>query len=636
MLPFREVWCADFEFRADDGERPSPVCGVFREYFTGRELRLWQDELAALKEPPIPIDRGSLFVAYYASAELGCFLELRWPLPAATLDLFAEHRAESNGIPNGVGNGLLGALAWHGLDAMSATQKDAGRALVMRGGPWSNAERAATLDYCAADVDASARLLPKMLPAILMRGDTPLQGLGQAMLRARYMGAAARMERQGVPIDVPLLTKLRENWPRIVDAIVGEIAADFPVYEGKSFREKLFADYLQSVGIHWPMLESGRLKLDDDTFREMARGHPAEIGPIREVRTTLAELRLNDLAVGQDGRNRTLLSAFRARTGRNQPSNSRSIFGPAIWIRGLIAPPPGRALAYVDYSAQEVAIAGALSGDDGLWADAATDPYLGFGKRARLVPETATKLSHADARQRFKAIVLGVNYGMAERGLASRLGIALEEARQLLQAHQRAYPRFWEWSDGFVDRAQLTGRARSAMGWPLHVRDDTNPRALRNFPMQAGGADMLRLAATYATEAGLEICAPVHDALLIEADDECIDEAVRELQRHMEHASADVLGGRVIRTDAKIVRTGERYSDPRGDAMFDRVSALLERLQDHDSVHVVNHDRDHRANHEADYETDHDRDHEANHLRHHDRGHEANHDQHHGGSIPTP
>ena len=277
MLPFREVWHTDFEFRADDGERPSPVCAVFREHFTGREIRLWQDELAALKRPPIPIDRGSLFVAFYASAELGNFLELGWPLPAATLDLFVEHRAESNGIPNGVGNGLLGALAWHGLDAMSATQKDAGRALVMRGGPWSNAERVATLDYCAADVDASVRLLPKMLPAILMRGDTPLQGWGQAMLRARYMGAAARMERQGVPIDLPLLTKLRENWPRIVDAIVGEIAADFPVYEGKSFREKLFADYLQSAGIHWPMLESGRLKLDDDTFREMARGYPREI-----------------------------------------------------------------------------------------------------------------------------------------------------------------------------------------------------------------------------------------------------------------------------------------------------------------------------------------------------------------------
>ena len=55
----------------------------------------------------------------------------------------------------------------------------------------------------------------------------------------------------------------------------------------------------------------------------------------------------------------------------------------------------------------------------------------------------------------------------------------------------------------------------TVFGWRVHVGPDANPRSLRNFPMQANGAEMLRLACCLATERGIEVCAPVHDALLI-------------------------------------------------------------------------------------------------------------------------
>jgi hypothetical protein len=96
---------------------------------------------------------------------------------------------------------------------------------------------------------------------------------------------------------------------------------------------------------------------------------------------------------------------------------------------------------------------------------------------------------------------------MTEHGLALRLGVALEDARQLLRAHRRAYPAFWAWSDGAAASGQLTGRMRSVFGWPLHVRAGDNPRSLRSFPMQANGAEMLRLACIAATEAESR-CAP--------------------------------------------------------------------------------------------------------------------------------
>ena len=64
-----------------------------------------------------------LFVAYFASAELGCHLALDWPLPARVLDLYVEFRNLTNGLDPYCGNGLLGALTWHGLDAMDAAEK---------------------------------------------------------------------------------------------------------------------------------------------------------------------------------------------------------------------------------------------------------------------------------------------------------------------------------------------------------------------------------------------------------------------------------------------------------------------------------------------------------------------------------
>jgi hypothetical protein len=102
-LPYREVWAVDFEFRAPDGERPEPLCMVARELRGGRLVELWADELRACPMPPFDVGPDTLFVAYYASAELGCFLALGWPMPARVLDLFAEFRVATNGKPVGPG-----------------------------------------------------------------------------------------------------------------------------------------------------------------------------------------------------------------------------------------------------------------------------------------------------------------------------------------------------------------------------------------------------------------------------------------------------------------------------------------------------------------------------------------------------
>jgi DNA polymerase-1 len=566
---YDQLWCGDFEFRQEQaGDRPTPVCFVAKELRSGRLIRLWQDDLLRMQKSPFAVNDRTLFVAYYASAELTCFLALGWTLPVRILDLYPEFRCRTSGLATPCGSGLLGALAWYGLDSIDAAEKDSMRELVLRGGPWTDQERLAVLDYCQSDVDSLVRLLPSMMPDI----DLP-----RALIRGRYVAAVARMEHRGVPVDVEALADIKNNWATIQGKLIARIDKDYGIYDGKTFKADRWEQWLTMNIIPWPLLPTGRLALDDDTFREMARTYPC-IAPIRELRTTLAQLRLNDLAVGGDGRNRCLLSPFRSRTGRNQPSNSAFIFGPSCWLRSLTRPEPDMAISYIDWSQQELAIAAALSGDEKMMrAYSSGDFYLTFAKMARAVPESATKDSHADIREQFKTVSLGVLYGLTAEGLARKLNQPPILGRELLGLHKQTFKKFWRWSDGVQDTAILSGKLMTVFGWTVHVGKDANPRSLRNFPMQANGAEMLRLACCEATEKGIGVCCPVHDALLIEAPADEIEAAVETTQAVMRKASEIVLDGFPLRTEAKIVRHPDRYSDKRGKAMWEVVCELCGR-----------------------------------------------------------
>jgi hypothetical protein len=124
----------------------------------------------------------------------------------------------------------------------------------------------------------------------------------------------------------------------------------------------------------------------------------------------------------------------------------------------------------------------------------------------------------------------------------------------------------------------LHGRIHTAFGWYLHVGQKSNPRSLRNFPMQANGAEMLRLALIFATEAGIRVCAPVHDAILIEAPVGLLDAHVARMQELMAKAGEIVLGGFRLRSEVKVVVYPDRYMDERGAKMWNTVIRIMDDL----------------------------------------------------------
>jgi DNA polymerase I-like protein with 3'-5' exonuclease and polymerase domains len=212
------------------------------------------------------------------------------------------------------------------------------------------------------------------------------------------------------------------------------------------------------------------------------------------------------------------------------------------------------------------------------------DPYTVFGIMAGLIPPGGTKASHPNERAIAKTLMLAVQYGMSAKTLAVRLGVSLNHAKDLLAVHRQIFRRLWKWSDAQVSAGRWTGVIETVYGWRLAVNGKTKARTLRNFKVQGAGAEILRLASIFLHEAGIRVCAPVHDAFLIECPESDLAEVAQEAQRQMTRASKYVLNGYELRTESRILRHPERLIEPRGKCMWNHVRSITDHLESRGSV----------------------------------------------------
>ena len=232
---------------------------------------------------------------------------------------------------------------------------------------------------------------------------------------------------------------------------------------------------------------------------------------------------------------------------------------------------------YVDYAQQELAIAASLSGDINLINDYKTgDPYLAFAKKAGAIPPDGTKETHPEKREIYKICMLALNYGMSIETFAQNTGITYAEADYIVKGHKRRYRKYWQWNDQFIDTGLLFGLVKTNYNWCFHTQN-ARYRTLQNWPMQAHGAEILRLAIILCVEHGVKVIAPVHDAILIEAPITKIKNKVKTTQEIMEYAAECVIDLK-IHTDTKIFKYPDHYSDPRGTLMWDSIWSVLNNL----------------------------------------------------------
>ena len=577
---FDSEWHVDFEFRQDRNHHPVPVCMHGYEEHSGTDLWFDRAQLLTMRRPPFGIGPRDLMIAYASNAEISCFIALGWPFPRNIIDPYVEVSAFINGrtdldLWEDKRPSLLEALGLFGLPARSKAHKDAMRDLILGHEDYSPEQWRQIELYNREDTADTRLLLAKFRPYV----DVP-----RALFRGRYMVCVACMDWVGLPVDLSYLHPLIEQWEPLRRYYIARDDT-LGLYANDDFYGNL-AVLIDRERWDWPRTPTGRLAIDSKTLGQQARRYPI-LKPIAHLRDTIAELRINKLinTIGADGFSRCPMMPFWTITGRNQPKGKDKMFLPGLpaWLRGLLAPPPGWALIELDWDAQEIGLMAGLSGDPQMIEDYRSgDPHWGFGVRAGLVPTGAKKADFREMREKqFKPVVLGMNYGMTPYGIAARTGKSLQWGRDMHARHHHTYPVFHRYLGDFVAQATFDGVMMSPFGWPVAVTADTRKRTLMNFPAQSAGAEAMRIAAIAATEAGIRVCAPVHDAFWILAPIEQVDATIAQMQDFMTRAGAAVSGGLPITASVKIkvlapANLGAvRQSTDKGFAMWSEVQGLL-------------------------------------------------------------
>jgi DNA polymerase family A len=578
---FTTIVVADFEYEVGGGEfelrtgdLPAPLCMVAHVLDENlqhvRTVRLWRGQFGPT--PPFDIGPNTLFVAYAAWAELTCFMQLGWMFPAHVFDLHTTYLASSNVLlpynPDEVRKKprkrLSDACRAYGIEGWENINKEA-IAKAIGEGRWGESGPEAVFDYCEEDVRMSVRLLRAQLRGRPGLAPAPVE---HVLFWSEYSAKAiARIQARGMPIDVPLWNLVQENKAAVICHLLAHFdpshGSNNPIYtlDGEWSYER-FEGWLASTGVTaWPRLESGRLDIDGDAFRLMY--HVPGIERLHALRDSLGVIVRARIPIGRDDRNRPSLFPFGTATGRN--AHAKSLYNAHAGMRSFMVFPPDKIGVYLDWRTQEVGIAAAASGDPALLADYRSgDVYHALALLCDLTQDhdpVRWKRDNPDQRQRMKPLQLGINYGMGVPSLAKGLDRHPLVASDIIKRHKCRYPKLWQWRENRVEIAMLERRIESPLGWPLHLTTSPNTRTLYNFPMQSGGADMLRLAAVRLCEAGLVPSMLVHDGILLELDTEREIELAKEI---MHRAGRDVCDGFEIGVDEdQRLRGGARYQDKR-------------------------------------------------------------------------
>jgi DNA polymerase I len=569
---FRSITVVDFEYEVNDGDLPRVLCMV--AYTLDQNLRhvstirLWRGEFGST--PPFDTGPDALICGYSLWAEMTCFM--------TPVHVFDHHTAflattnlllpyEPDEIRKKPRKRLSDACRAYDIDGWEDIDKEV-IAKAIGEGRWREYGREAVLAYCEEDVRASVELLRRQVGG---HGGRPPVDTDRVLRWSAYSAkAVARIQARGMPIDKPLWNMVQENKAAVIRALLQRFDPSWGDPESiytidGEWSDARFEQWLIRAGVTaWPRLESGKIQIDGDAFRLMYATHPAIEG-LHALRDSLGLIVRARIPIGRDGRNRPSLFPFGTATSRN--AQAKSLFNAHAAMRSFMQSPEGSIGLYLDWRTQEVGIAAARSGDAALTeAYLSGDIYHALALMCGLTNDTDVKRwkrECSDQRQRMKALQLGISYGMGVRSLAHGLDRHRLIGSEVLIRHQNKYPRFWAWRTDMAQRAMLERQIESEFdGWPLHLSTSPNQRTLYNFPMQSGGAEMLRLAACRLCEAELVPSMLVHDGILLELQrTEQIEQAIAIMRQ----AGTEVCDGLELGVDIdQRLEHGARYRDKRG------------------------------------------------------------------------
>ena len=333
----------------------------------------------------------------------------RFPLPA--IDLYAEYMVMHNtemsrgGDSKQPGPNLIEACQRYRVAGMDKTYKDDMRSLAYTKTDHTPEEIALLQDYCIEDNRMVMRLYRAMRPHI---------DLLRAPIRGAFMMEIERMRWRGIPIDMPTyrLAERRAPLGRFEDARRSSTANSAPRSTFKTCSSGSHVPGHAAEQIPIPIdPKTGKLSCATKLIKSMIETYPL-LKDFYEDKRMIDALKNLKLEIGADGRNRFWLNPFGTKTGSNNPSTNRALFGLPHTMRSFMKPAPGMAIAQIDYGLRKSVLPPSVRrprSDGGLPEWRSLSPV----RRSALEILNPTE----QQRQVYKAIVLGRIYGIG-RGLA--------------------------------------------------------------------------------------------------------------------------------------------------------------------------------------------------------------------------
>lgn len=503
---------------------------------------------------------------------------------------------------------------------------------------WREEDKKAVLDYCVSD----SEILPKLLHKILeIYRECPARHSGayrteSILWRGESIARAAFIEKTGYPVNRRKVENFSRAVPGILASIAKEVNELFPAEKIFVFEKKTGNYTMKQAPLRrhietlpqkdrWLKTDKGHLSLALKAWERhfhFKHDFPKDSLPAQTIRFLKTQQNLNGFLpkpknagrerrsffdyYGDDGRARCYLNPYGSQSSRFQPPATGFIPLKSAWMRSLIEPKEGFAIASIDYASEEFLLAALLSKDKKMYESYASgDPYLAFAKLAGHVPKDATKHSHPVERNRAKSTILGIGYLMGDVSLADKLAVDTglphtpEDAAKLIQLYFDVYAHYSRWIDTTLDDYKKKGYLTLLDGWVMYG-DNPNRRSISNCPVQGAGACILRRAIKLAQERGLKIIIPLHDALYIEYPEhqpECIDLLAACMMEAFGHYFAkdpltyvwsqamrldyDAWGpglddGEMTTPGGRVVKTQKIYIDPRGKFEYERFRVFFD------------------------------------------------------------
>jgi DNA polymerase I-like protein with 3'-5' exonuclease and polymerase domains len=572
----------DFEYKDAQEKKMNLVCACLK--VKDKTSRLWlykEEEMQKRLAKSLTLHKDDwVFVSYNVLAEARSFISIGLnPLDFKWIDLMAMFRWYKNGNQHqqALNSSLAQAMQTIcGID-IDIISKEQNVKMILDTDIFDMVQRTQILNYCEDDIKDLHTLTNKLISEISMIYKmSAVDVVKVAADHSRYVAAMARVETEGIPLNMDWVKTLSLNHDMVKKTLIDKCNKVYPFYLDGVLKYDVFNQYIFDKGLEsiWPQTASGQFSRDNDVLGKYS--YLPEINILEKTTELIKQVGWfrpsalpNFLSkVGSDSRLRPFYNCFGTISGRNTPPAKTFILAMSSWLRSLIHPPEGFVITESDYSSQEFMVAAVLSEDAAMQeAYSSGDPYFNFAVSAGLIPEDGKLEDYKPEREHCKSLCLGVQFGMGVSSLAKSLAGDDEEpeddkARELLRQHKRVFWKYWRWIDSLNERIAACENFTLWDGWSCQTNTE-RLLTFRNFWVQGTAACITRHATVLALEAGLKVVANLHDSIyIIHAEDD--QESSKKLEEVMLQSVHDVLGDYDIRTSTKSHTHEEVWIDKKG------------------------------------------------------------------------